>query len=148
MLSYKTKSVNKKSAEKKWILIDAENQALGRVSSKIAKILRGKHKPNFTPHDDCGDFVVVINASKINLSGNKWEAKEYLTYSGYPGGQKKTSATDLMAKNPIAMVEKSVRGMLPKNRLGRALFNNMFVYAEGEHNQEAQKPEAINLERI
>ena len=148
MISYKTVSVNKKSADKKWILIDAENQALGRVCSKIAKVLRGKHKTNFTPHDDCGDYVVVINASKVKLSGTKWEDKEYISYSGYPGGQKSISASKLMAKNPIAMVEKSVRGMLQKNRLGRALFNNMFVYEGNEHNQEAQKPEAINLERI
>lgn len=144
-LSYKTKSANKSTVQKEWLLVDAEGQTLGRLASKVAKILRGKYKPDFTPHVDCGDNVVVINAEKISLSGNKWDAKEYIRYTGYPGGQRVRNARTLHEKNPTALVEKAVKGMLPKNRLGADLFRNLRVYAGEQHDQEAQKPRAINL---
>ncbi len=144
-LSYKTISANKSTVDKQWLLVDAEGQTLGRLASKVAKLLRGKHKPSFTPHVDCGDNVIIINAEKINLTGNKWEDKEYQRYTGYPGGQRSTSAKELLSKHPERIVEKSVKGMLPKNRLGADLFRNLKVYAGSEHGQEAQKPKAINL---
>lgn len=144
-LSYKTISANKSTVNKEWLLVDAEGQTLGRLASKVAKILRGKHKTNFTPHVDCGDNVIVINADKIQLSGNKLEEKTYLRYTGYPGGQRSTTANELMNKHPERLIEKSVKGMLPKNKLGAELFRNLKVYAGGEHNHEAQKPKAINL---
>lgn len=147
-LSYKTVSANANTVTKEWVLIDAENEILGRMASVAAILLRGKHKPNFTPHVDCGDNVVIVNADKIRLSGNKWDAKKYIRYSGYPGGQKSTTARELMAKKPIAMVEKAIKGMLPKNKLGADLFRNLHVYAGTEHNQEAQKPKKINLKSI
>ena len=147
-LSYKTISANKATVKKEWLLVDAENQTLGRLGSKVASLIRGKHKTNFTPHVDCGDNVVVINADKIKLTGDKWENKEYITYSEYPGGQKRTKAKDLMQKKPIAMVEKTVKGMLPGNKLGRALFKNLYVYAGSEHEQTAQKPKEIKLNTI
>ena len=144
-LSYKTVSANKATANKEWVLVDAEGQSLGRLASRVAILLRGKHKPNFTPHVDCGDNVIVVNAEKINLTGNKWTEKSYIRHTGYPGGQRSLTATELFDKNPIRLVEKSVKGMLPKNKLGSALFRNLKVYAGAEHNQEAQKPKAINL---
>lgn len=144
-LSYKTISANKATVDKKWVLVDAEGQTLGRLASKVAKILRGKYKPSYTPHVDCGDNVVIINAEKINLTGNKWEAKEYIRHTGYPGGQRSLNANELFAKDPARIIEKSVKGMLPKNRLGAALFRNLKVYVGTEHKQEAQKPTAINL---
>ncbi|MGS2740768.1 50S ribosomal protein L13 [Sinomicrobium pectinilyticum] len=147
-LSYKTISANKATADKKWVLVDAEGQTLGRLASKVAKILRGKYKPSYTPHVDCGDNVVIINAEKINLTGNKWEAKEYIRHTGYPGGQRSLNAKELFAKDPARIIEKSVKGMLPKNRLGAALFRNLKVYVGAEHKQEAQKPTAINLNEL
>ncbi|WP_343487454.1 50S ribosomal protein L13 [Allomuricauda sp. d1] len=144
-LSYKTISANKATVNKEWLLVDAKGQTLGRLASKVAKILRGKHKPNFTPHVDCGDNVIVINAEKIQLSGNKWNDKVYLRYTGYPGGQRSTTAKELLDKHPERLIEKSVKGMLPKNRLGAELFRNLKVYVGTEHDQEAQKPKAINL---
>jgi large subunit ribosomal protein L13 len=144
-LSYKTKSANKNTVEKQWLLVDAEDQILGRLASKVAKILRGKYKPSFTPHVDCGDNVVIVNAEKIKLSGNKWEDKTYTRYTGYPGGQRSTTARELLEKNPAGIVEKAVKGMLPKNKLGAELFRNLRVYAGTDHDQEAQKPKAINL---
>lgn len=147
-LSYKTISANKSTVTKEWVLIDAENEVLGRLASVTAKFLRGKYKTNFTPHVDCGDNVIIINADKIRLTGNKWDQKEYVRHTGYPGGQRKTSATELMAKKPEAMVEKAIKGMLPKNKLGADLFRNLYVYAGTEHNQEAQKPKKINLKSI
>lgn len=144
-LSYKTKSANKSTVQKEWLLVDAEGQTLGRLASKVAKILRGKYKPDFTPHVDCGDNVVVINAEKIQLTGNKWDAKQYIRYTGYPGGQRVKTAKDLLENNPTELIEKAVKGMLPKNRLGADLFRNLRVYAGTEHGQEAQKPKAINL---
>ncbi|HEY9116134.1 MAG TPA: 50S ribosomal protein L13 [Bacteroidales bacterium] len=147
-LSYKTISANKNTVNKEWVLIDAENEVLGRLASVSAKFLRGKYKTNFTPHVDCGDNVIIINADKIRLTGNKWDQKEYIRHTGYPGGQRKTTATELMAKKPEAMVEKAIKGMLPKNKLGADLFRNLYVYAGTEHNQEAQKPKKINLKSI
>lgn len=147
-LSYKTISANKETANKEWVLVDAENQILGRLASKVAKIIRGKHKVNYTPHADCGDNVVIINADKIQLSGAKWDQKEYVRHTGYPGGQRFTSARQMMAKKPTAMVEKAVKGMLPKNRLGRALFGNLYVYSGSEHPHQAQQPQQINLNTI
>jgi len=144
-LSYKTISANKATADKQWVVVDAENQTLGRLASKVAKLLRGKHKPNFTPHVDCGDNVIVINAEKINLSGNKWNDKTYIRHTGYPGGQRSLTANELFGKNPTRIVEKSVKGMLPKNKLGSALFRNLTVVVGTEHKHEAQKPKAINL---
>ena len=147
-LSYKTVSANKATVSKEWLHVDAEGQTLGRLSSEVAKLLRGKHKPNFTPHVDCGDNVIVTNAAKINLSGKKWDAKEYIHYTGYPGGQRSLSAKELFAKNPERLIEKSVKGMLPKNKLGAKLFRNLKVYAGIEHDHEAQKPKTINLNEI
>lgn len=147
-LSYKTISANKATAVKKWYLVDAEGETLGRLTSRIALVLRGKHKTNFTPHDDCGDNVIVINAEKIVLSGKKWTDKKYIRHTGYPGGQRSETAQELMNKKPIALVEKAVKGMLPKNKLGSALYRNLYVYAGTEHNQEAQKPIKLDLNTI
>jgi len=144
-LSYKTVSANKATVTKEWLHVDADGQTLGRLSSEVAKLLRGKHKPNFTPHVDCGDNVVVTNAEKINLTGKKWEAKEYIRHTGYPGGQRSLTARELFGKNPERLIEKSVKGMLPKNKLGAELFRNLKVYAGASHDQEAQKPRNINF---
>lgn len=144
-LSYKTISANKATVNKEWLLVDADGETLGRLASQVAVLLRGKHKPSFTPHVDCGDNVVVINAEKISLSGNKWDDKSYIRYTGYPGGQRTTTVKELLEKNPAAIVEKAVKGMLPKNRLGAELFRNLKVYAGTEHGQEAQKPTVVNL---
>lgn len=147
-LSYKTISANKNTVNKEWVLIDAENEVLGRMATKAANLLRGKHKPEFTPHVDCGDNVIIINADKIRLSGDKWNAKEYIRHTGYPGGQRSKTARQLMESRPTAMVEKAIKGMLPKNKLGSSLFRNLFVYAGSEHNQQAQKPKKLNLKSI
>jgi len=147
-LSYKTISANKATANKEWVLVDAENQILGRLASKVAKMIRGKHKVNYTPHVDCGDNVIIINAEKIQLSGSKWDQKEYVRHTGYPGGQRFTGARLMMAKKPTSMIEIAVKGMLPKNRLGRMLFRNLYVYAGGEHPHQAQQPQQINLNAI
>ena len=144
-LSYKTVSANKATVSKEWVHVDAEGQTLGRLSSVVAKLLRGKHKPNFTPHVDCGDNVVITNAEKINLTGKKWTDKSYIRHTGYPGGQRSLTAQELFDKNPERLIEKSVKGMLPKNKLGAALFRNLKVYAGASHDQEAQKPKTINL---
>ena len=147
-MTYKTISANKNTVDKKWVLVDASEQTLGRMCSKIAKILRGKYKPSFTPHVDCGDNVIVINAEKINLSGNKWENKEYIRYTGYPGGQKSLTAKELFDKDPSRLIEKSVKGMLPKNKLGAQLFRNLKVYVGENHKQEGQNPVLINLNEL
>ena len=144
-LSYKTVSANKATVNKEWVVVDAEGQALGRLSSIVAKLLRGKYKANFTPHVDCGDNVVVINAEKINLTGKKWDSKEYIRHTGYPGGQKSLTASELFGKGPERLIENAVKGMLPKNKLGADLFRNLRVFAGSEHNVEAQKPKTINL---
>ncbi len=144
-LSYKTISANSKTVEKQWVVADAEGKKLGRFCSEIAKVLRGKNKTNYTPHVDCGDNVIVINAEKITMTGNKMEAKEYETFSGYPGGRRVTLAKDLLAKKPKDLIERGVRGMLPKNRLGRKLFTNLNVYVGSEHPHEAQKPTKLDI---
>ena len=144
-LSYKTVSANKATVNKEWVLVDADGQTLGRLASKVAMLIRGKYKPNYTPHVDCGDNVVIINANKINLTGKKWTDKSYIRHTGYPGGQRSLTAIELFGKDPARLVEKAVKGMLPKNKLGSALFRNLYVYADGEHLQEAQNPKAINL---
>jgi large subunit ribosomal protein L13 len=145
-LSYKTVSGNKETSGKKWILVDAEGQTVGRLASKVAKIIRGKHKVNFTPHADCGDNVIVINAEKVSFSGTKLVNKEYIRYTGYPGGQRSLTAQEILQKHPQRLIEKAVRGMLPKNTLGRHLFTNLKVYVGSEHKQEAQKPVVMNLD--
>ena len=147
-LSYKTTSANKATVDKKWIVVDAEGEFLGRLASRVAILLRGKHKVNFTPHVDCGDNVIVINASKVKLSGNKWEEKTYVRYTGYPGGQRFKTATQIFDQNPSKIIEKSVKGMLPKNKLGAELFRNLYVNSDSNHNHEAQKPIIINLNEV
>ena len=147
-INYKTVSANKETVNKEWVLLDANNEILGRLASKAAKLLRGKYKPNFTPHVDCGDNVIVINAEKVKLTGKKWTDKNYVSYSGYPGGQKLTTPEELLAKKPEALVERAIKGMLPKNRLGSELFRNLFVYIGDEHPHEAQKPKEIKLNSI
>ncbi len=147
-LSYKTVSANKATVNKEWIVVDATNETLGRFSSRVAQIIRGKHKPEFTPHVDCGDNVIVINAEKIKLTGKKWDNKVYIRYTGYPGGQRSITARELMAKKPISMIEKAVRGMLPKNRLGDSIYKNLHVYVGKEHPHEAQQPKEYNINTI
>lgn len=147
-LSYKTVSANKATVNKEWLLVDAKNEVLGRLASKVAFLLRGKHKPDFTPHVDCGDHVIVINAEKVRLTGKKLTDKKYLSHSGYPGGQKVKTPKELLEKKPEAVVEKAIKGMLPGNRLGSEIFRNLYVYTGEEHNHEAQKPRTINLNDI
>ncbi len=144
-LSFKTRSVKKEDVQRKWYIIDAEGEVVGRLCSRIAHVLRGKHKPSYTPHVDGGDFVIVINADKVRFTGQKLDKKEYLRYTGYPGGQRKTTPRELLAKKPERIIEHAVRGMLPKNRLGRQMFKKLFVYAGEEHPHQAQKPEAFNF---
>ncbi|MHA7878029.1 MAG: 50S ribosomal protein L13 [Bacteroidota bacterium] len=144
-ISYKTESMRRDKAQKEWVLVDAEAQTLGRLASRVAAMIRGKHKPGFTPHVDCGDNVIVINADKIRLTGEKWDKKVYITHTGYPGGQKMTTPRQLKERFPVRIIEHAVRGMLPKNRLGRRLFHNLFVYVGPEHDHAAQKPKSITL---
>ena len=147
-LSYKTVSANKATVEKEWVLVDAEGQTLGRLASVVALMLRGKHKTSFTPHVDCGDNVIVINAEKVALTGAKMTDKEYIRHTGYPGGQRIVKADALMKKNPTRLIEYAVKGMLPKNRLGAAIFKNLYVYEGPEHKHEDQKPKSIDLKTI
>lgn len=144
-LSYKTVSANKATVNKEWVIIDAEGKVLGRLATVVASMLRGKHKTNYTPHVDCGDNVVIINAEKVVLTGDKMSDKLYVRHTGYPGGQRVTTASELLKKNPVSLVEKAVKGMLPKNRLGSALYRNLYVYAGIEHPHEAQKPKTIEI---
>ena len=144
-LSYKTISANKASVSKQWVVVDAEGHNLGRLASKVAMILRGKYKPSYTPHVDCGDNVIIINAEKINLTGNKLADKTYIRHTGYPGGQRVLTASVLQAKNPATLIEKAVKGMLPKNKLGAELFRNLKVNVGGAHKFDAQQPKTINL---
>ena len=143
--SFKTVSVNKATAEKNWVIVDADSQVLGRMASEVAKMIRGKHKPSYTPHVDCGDNVIVINADKLVLTGSKWTDKVYLRHTGYPGGQRATTANELKAKSSTLLVENAVRGMLPKGRLGRALFKNLRVYEGADYKEAAQQPKEIKL---
>ncbi len=147
-LSYKTISANASTVTKEWIVIDATNEVLGRLASQIAKILRGKNKPSYTPHVDCGDYVIVINAEKVKLTGNKMTEKVYTRHTGYPGGQRFATAQDYLKKKPEFVIEEAVRGMLPKTRLGEAIFKNLKVYAGAEHPHAAQNPKAIKLNEI
>ena len=147
-LSYKTISANKATVNKEWVVIDATDQILGRLASRVALMLRGKHKPCFTPHVDCGDNVIIINAEKIRLTGKKLTDKVYTRHTGYPGGQRFTTPKEILAHKPTALVEHAVKGMLPKNRLGSDLFRNLYVYEGSEHPHEAQKPKEIKLNEI
>jgi len=147
-LSYKTVSANKATVNKEWLLIDAEGEILGRLASTAAKILRGKHKTDYTPHVDCGDNIVIINADKVRLTGKKLTEKVYVRHTGYPGGQRFTTPRELLRRKPIAVIEHAVKGMLPKNKLGSALYRNLYVYAGAEHKQVAQNPRLINIKDI
>jgi len=146
--SYKTVSANAATVTKEWVVIDAADQVLGRLASRIALILRGKNKANFTPHVDCGDNVIVVNAEKIRLTGNKLTEKVYVRHTGYPGGQRFATPKELLKRKPFAVVEHAVKGMLPKNRLGAELFRNLYVYAGPEHPHAAQQPKTITLNEI
>lgn len=144
-LSYKTISANRATGDKQWVVVDAADMVLGRLASKVARILRGKHKPNYTPHVDCGDNVIIINADKVKLTGNKWNDRVFFYHSGYPGGRKDVTPAQLFAKSPEKLVERTVKGMLPKTRLGRQLYRNLHVYAGIEHKHEAQQPKVIDI---
>jgi large subunit ribosomal protein L13 len=144
-VSYKTVSANAKTVDKKWVIVDATDQVVGRLSSEVAKIIRGKNKPGYTPHVDCGDNVIVINAEKVRFTGKKMHDKEYVRHTGYPGGQRIATPAEWMKKNPALILENSIRGMLPKNRLGRHLFTNLHVYAGAEHPHAAQKPTPVTI---
>ena len=147
-LSYKTVSVNKEHANKKWYVVDAEGQVLGRMAQEIAQVLRGKRKACYTPHSDCGDNVIVINAEKIILTGKKMDNKVYVHYTGYPGGQRVRTVKEQLKRKPVAVVQHAVKGMLPKTRLGDKLINNLFIYAGPEHPHQAQQPKEIKLNEI
>ena len=147
-LSFKTVSANKATVTKEWVVVDATDQILGRFCSKVAKLVRGKYKPNFTPHVDCGDNVIIINADKIKMTGNKWTDRSYLTYTGYPGGQKATNPLRLQAKGSQRLFNKVLKGMLPKNRLGDKLLSNVYVYDGADHKHEAQNPKFIDINTL
>ena len=144
-VSYKTVSANAKTVNKEWVLVDATDMVVGRISSEVAKMLRGKHKVNFTPHVDCGDNVIVINAEKIRFTGNKMQDKEYVRHTGYPGGQRFATPIEWMKKNPALILENSIRGMLPKTKLGREMFRNLSVFVGTEHPHTAQKPKQVKF---
>ena len=144
-VSYKTTYVNKVTAQKEWVIVDAENQVLGRLASKVAKLLRGKYKPSFTPFEDCGDNVIIINAEKVVLTGNKLTDKLYTRHTGYPGGQRHTSPAAVLKVHPERVIEHAVRGMLPKNKLGAQQYRKLNVYAGSEHPHAAQKPEVLEI---
>lgn len=144
-LSYRTESVSKENAEHKWYVLDAENQVVGRLCTQIASMLRGKNKPSYTPHADTGDYIIVINADKVRFTGKKWDQKEYKNYSLYPGGLRVLTATALYDKDPRRIIERAVKGMLPKTKLGRHMYKKLFVYVGTEHPHTAQKPEKINV---
>ena len=147
-LSYRTVSANPSTIRKEWILIDAEGQVVGRLASVAAQFLRGKYKTNYTPHMDCGDNVVIINAEKIRFTGKKMTDKKFVRHTGYPGGQRFATPKELLQRKPIAVLEHAIRGMLPKNRLGDKLYRNLYVYAGSEHKQQAQQPKLINLKDV
>lgn len=146
-LSYKTVSAKNEEIKRNWVILDAENETVGRLCSNIAYLLRGKNKINFTPHIDCGDNVIVINASKVRFTGKKIDAKEYIHYTGYPGGQRFATPRQVLQTKPERVVEHAVKGMLPKNRLGNAMYRKLFVYAGSEHPHEAQQPKKNNIKR-
>ncbi|MDR0995433.1 MAG: 50S ribosomal protein L13 [Tannerella sp.] len=147
-LSYKTLSANKATVKKEWVVVDATGQSLGRIGSKVAKLLRGKYKPSFTPHVDCGDNVIIIHADKVNMTGKKWDERVYLRYTGYPGGQRAFTPAGLMKKGPDRLFRQVVKGMLPKNRLGAKLLGNLYVYAGEEHPHQAQQPKFIDINTL
>ena len=147
-LSYKTISANKATVQKEWVVVDATDQVLGRLSAKVAKLLRGKYKPSYTPHVDCGDNVIIINADKVILTGNKWTDRVYLNFTGYPGGHKKTSPAELIKKGEAKLFNRVVKGMLPKNKLGAQLLRNLYVYAGSEHPHAAQQPKTIDINSL
>jgi len=147
-LSYKTISANKATVTKEWVVVDATDQHVGRFGSKVAKLLRGKYKPNFTPHVDCGDNVIIINADKAVLTGKKWDDRIYYSYSGYPGGQKETTPAQMKAKGEDRLFRKVVKGMLPKNKLGAKLLDNLYIYGGSEHKHEAQQPKSIDINSL
>jgi large subunit ribosomal protein L13 len=146
-LSYKTISANKATVKKEWVVVDATDQVMGRLCTKVAKLLRGKYKPNYTPHVDCGDNVIIINADKIRFTGKKWTDRIYYTYTGYPGGQREHTPASIMAKPSGAdkLFRRVVKGMLPKNRLGAQLLSNLHVFEGGEHNKDGQNPKVIDI---
>jgi large subunit ribosomal protein L13 len=144
-LSYKTKFANKETHKAEWYIVDATDMTVGRMSTRLASVLRGKHKPTYTPHADAGDYVIVINAEKVVFTGDKLNQKVYLDFSGYPGGQKQTTAKVMMNKHPERIIERAVKGMLPKNKLGRAMYRKLFVYTGTAHPHEAQKPAALKI---
>ena len=146
--SYKSISLNAATVRKEWVVIDATNEVLGRLASQVAKILRGKNKPGYTPHVDCGDYVIVVNADKVKLTGNKMTDKVYVRHTGYPGGQRFATPADYLAKKPECVIEHAVKGMLPKTRLGEAIMKNLKVYAGAEHPHAAQSPKEIKLNEI
>jgi len=147
-ISYRTISANSNTVQKRWYVVDATDQILGRLSSKVAKVLRGKNKTDFTPHVDCGDNVIVLNAEKIRLTGKKLTDKVYRRYTGYPGGERFTSPEDLLHKNPERIIEKAVKGMLPRNRLGNVIIKNLYIYRGSEHPHQAQQPSELDLNSI
>jgi large subunit ribosomal protein L13 len=144
-LHFTTKHANEATVQRTWYVVDGTNQTVGRMCSKIAAVLRGKNKAYYTPHVDCGDFVIVINADKVVLSGNKMDEKLYQTFSGYPGGLKEEAAKDLLKRRPDQIAERAVKGMLPKNRLGRKMFKKLFVYADVKHPHSAQNPKELKF---
>ena len=144
-LSYKTVSIRKEDVKRDWYVVDMEGQVVGRAATKIATVLRGKHKPSYTPHVDCGDYIIIINAEKLRFTGLKMDQKQYFSHSGYPGGQKVKTPRQLMVKKPYAVIEKAVKGMLTKTKLGRAMFKKMFVYAGAEHPHQAQQPKKLEV---
>lgn len=142
----KTEFAKKENVERKWYVIDAQGQVLGRLAVEIARRLRGKHKPSYSPHVDTGDFIIVVNADKVRLTGKKLDDKIYYRHTGYPGGLKSMSARELLRRKPERMLEHAVKGMLPKNRLGRQMYKKLKVYASPEHPHAAQQPEVLTLE--
>lgn len=144
-LSYRTESISSENATRKWYVVNAENQAVGRLSAEIASILRGKNKPSYTPHADTGDYVIIINAEKVRFTGKKWEQKEYKDYSLYPGGLKVVTAEVMLEKHPVRILERAIKGMLPKNKLGRQMYKKLYVYVGSAHPHAAQKPEPISF---
>ena len=147
-LSYKTVSANKATVQKEWVVIDATDQVLGRMCTKVAKLLRGKYKPSYTPNVDCGDNVIIINADKVKLTGNKWNDRIYIRYTGFPGGQREMTPAQLLEKGADRLILKVVKGMLPKNRLGARQLTNLRVFAGAEHNMQAQQPKQININTL
>lgn len=147
-LSYKTKYENQATIKKEWLLVDAENEVVGRLASKVAYLLRGKHKPGYTPFTDCGANIIIINADKVRFTGKKLEDKEYIRYTGYPGGQRFATPKELLRRKPTEILTHAIHGMLPKNRLGRQLNTNVFIFAGTEHKHEAQQPKKVDLKTI